>query len=292
MRSGLFYPCICLLLLILIILWISTYRPLKSASLELYTRNNATQGSGHDPASWSVVCPHYNENLDWILSLPSTVSIHLYDCGVDNISDAIRSLSNVYVHDKTGDLAKTELFYAYYKFCSDYYDKLPKHILFMHGHDTGWHQKFTISEIYTKCKQIVEDKSVEYMNLSDEIFDDWVTDTGGFMMSLFAHNWTKIKDYIEDVNDGSPSSIVEINGGQCYVDRNRIHRKSKQYWTKLSNFMSGVQYKSDLGYTMEGANHFVFGESWVREYLKQNLERMRRESKNELELRLCAVMKI
>lgn len=234
--------------------------------------------------SWCIVCPHYKENLDWIFSLPSTVSIHLYDCGVQSIPQSIQDLNNVTVHDKTGNLATSDLFYAYYKFCSDYYDKLPEHILFLHGHDTGWHQKTSISEIYSKCKQIIQHDPVEYINVSDEVFQDWVTD--GFMLSTVRKHWSKYKDLIHDESDSPPVSILDINGGECYVCRSRIRRKRKEFWTNLAEFTSNVKVRSDMGFVLEGCNHFVFGENWVRDYIKKNMISMKDKKMNELEYRL------
>jgi len=73
----------------------------------------------------AVVCPHFEENLGWVIPLLDAfpkIAIYLYDCEVSPVADDISAHERVWVRKKP---AKATHFCVYFDFCFQNYEQLP-----------------------------------------------------------------------------------------------------------------------------------------------------------------------
>ena len=92
-----------------------------------------------------IVTAHWNEDLKWLYDLKDeheyfTISV------CDKLTNPNYAGSGECdVDTNHGDEAS-----SYLKYIINHYDTLPNNICFIHGHDTAWHQKHSMSEVLTQ----------------------------------------------------------------------------------------------------------------------------------------------
>jgi len=214
---------------------------------------------------WCIVCTHYKEDTSWMKGmLKLGVRIVVYDCGVQRIP---LEHSLLEIRDKTGTRQKLDGFYSYYHFCYTDYHNLPKHMLFLHGHDDHWHQSKTIMQLYKESKRIVEnDSSVHYINLSTVFFGDWIGLRHGEITKI---GQAKILDALKEPK---PEKVHEICCGQAYIHRSRIQKRTHANWKEILQVSENIDWHTTEGWALELSFHRVMGEEWQRPIISEALK--------------------
>lgn len=92
-----------------------------------------------------IVTAHWNENLQWLYDLNDEFE-YLTISVCDKLSNLDYAGSgNCDVDTNHGHEAS-----AYLKYIINHYDTLPNNICFIHGHDTAWHQKYSMREVLSR----------------------------------------------------------------------------------------------------------------------------------------------
>tara|TARA_B100000787_G_scaffold100692_1_gene74351 strand:+ start:305 stop:1243 length:939 start_codon:yes stop_codon:yes gene_type:complete len=92
-----------------------------------------------------VVTAHWNEDLQWLHDLNDEFQ-YLTISVCDKLSNPNYAGSGECdVDTNHGHEAS-----AYLKYIINHYDTLPNNICFIHGHDTAWHQKYSMSEVLSR----------------------------------------------------------------------------------------------------------------------------------------------
>jgi len=215
---------------------------------------------------WTIVCTHYNEDTDWIKTmLDLGVKVIVYDCGKKALTLTHPLLQ---VRDKKGQKATLSGFYSYYHFCLHDYHNLTPHTLFLHGHDTAWHQRRQISSIYSDCKYITDTfPSIRYINVSDMIWSDWYSASEDGMYKR-VHD----SELMKILNDPPQEGLHEIACGQAYVHKQRIRSKPKMFWKMLHDYTLNSRFHDVDDYVLEGTFHRVMGEPWKRPSITKHIQ--------------------
>jgi hypothetical protein len=95
-----------------------------------------------------IVSSHYGEDLEWLKNAPVPVVV----CGKEGEKPgAIES------HPKCKTVNQGNEASSYLKFIIEFYDKLPKYILFIHGHENSPHQKINLFDAIREQKWLNKD---------------------------------------------------------------------------------------------------------------------------------------
>lgn len=254
------------------------------------------------PAPVAIVSTHHEEDYSWACTLVAThdnVDLFIYDTGVTPLPAELLASPRVTVLDKTGPLAPVPFFYGVFDFCERHYHRLPELMLFLHGHDTSWHQRLSIATLMQMAGEIImDDPSVEYLALNDRVYDDWYTylhpleRSGDPNTSSILHdvtvNWKAVASLLHENGDTPPpKEIVEIHAAQALVARCRIQARPRAVWARLCEHVRRLHFHTSADYCLEGCFHYIFGEPWRRPFVCDNLMVLAQGKLNELELR-CA----
>ena len=247
-------------------------------------------GGCEQPIGPWIIATHAREDVAWMVALlhsHPTIRIIIYECGIEPLPDSIQGHDRVMIRDKSGHLAPVPFFYGVFDFCASHYEvPLPEHVLFIHGHDTGWHQKFNISTILPMCGHVLASTpDLEYINLNDKVMDDWIL-PGGSMVWRVALEWeSRLSTLLGETRFETPRRLCELHSAQALVHRNRLRARPREAWLRLRAHAASIIFHSEADLALEGAFHRIFGEPWCRPFVEANLARLLDGSVNELELR-------
>jgi len=226
------------------------------------------------------------------------VRIVVYDCGVEPLPEAIVKHARVEVRDKSGALATAPFFYGAFDFCAQCGGEAPPFCLFLHGHDSAWHQKLPVGVLLALCaKAIAQDPALEFANLSDQLLPDWVTPgvlewvadgvRSPSMLVRVANAWPAIGALLggADADSAPPRTIYEVHGAQALVAGSRIRARTSASWKRLREYAAGLTIHSDADYALEASFHRIFGEPWDRPFVRGHEAALLRGTSNELEIR-------
>ena len=193
-------------------------------------------GSSAEPplGPW-IVATHAREDVAWMCPLLTrypTIRIIIYECGIEPLPEEVQRHERIEVRDKSAHLAPVPFFYGVFDFCASYYDApLPEYIFFIHGHDTGWHQKIPMAKIVEMCGQILASTpGLEYINLNDKVMDDWIL-PGRSMVWRVATEWdARLCMLLGEKRSEPPRRVCELYSAQALVHRNRLHARPRDAW--------------------------------------------------------------
>lgn len=264
-----------------------------------------------EPTRVTMVCNHYREDTCWMLPLLDAcdwVSLVIYDCAVEPLPIAVVQHERVEVRDKSGPLASAPFFFGAFDFCArecreaveegETAPTAAEWYLFLHGHDTAWHQKLPISALVALAVRAASrDPQLEYCSLNDQLLPDWITPgvdewtahgvASPSMLRRVAHAWPTLQPLLggDDASAPPPEAIFEIHGAQALVARARLHARPAHAWARLRDHVATLPIHSDADYAMEAAFHRCFGEPWCRPFVQRHAAVLLRGAANELELR-------
>ena len=165
-----------------------------------------------------VLCiSHYEEDLSWLVSLSEPFVI------------ASKTLPTIYPNHvlsvpNTGNEVTSYLLYII-----QYYDALPEYTLFLHGHDTSWHQFYSIQYIVHVLK--TSDTLGGYVNINNYLVNDRNSTTNKYMKQL-SSLWL---DLFETELGPMPSRFREKCCAQFVVHRSRILSHPLEFYRYLTN---------------------------------------------------------
>ena len=252
------------------------------------------QTIGSEPIGPWIVATHAREDVGWmvpLLQVHPTIRIIIYECGIEPLPVHVRGHERIEIRDKSGHLAPVPFFYGVFDFCASHYDvPLPEYVLFVHGHDTGWHQRLTLRQILEMSgRTLAATPGLEYINLNDKVMDDWIL-PGRSMVWRVAIEWdSRLNQLLGEKRSDPPRRIAELYSAQALVHRNRILARSKEAWVRLRAHAGSIIFHSEADLALEGSFHRVLGEPWCRPFVEEHLEHgLRQGTANELELRASA----
>lgn len=199
-----------------------------------------------------IVTAHFNEDLAWLTKAPYPVVM----CDKPGAAHSPFTPSFCIVEKNLGREAS-----AFLRFIVMFYDKLPEHVAFIHGHERAWHQDFDIiNEI--KCANF---KDYDFIKLSRIFPDDWKddhNDTQKRIFDIIAFYW---KDYFEPyLQRQAPKMLMHACCAQFIVSRKAILRHPKEAYEKWYGLSLTTQYDTwDVGVMFEFIWHIIFGDSDV-----------------------------
>lgn len=213
-----------------------------------------------------VVTAHYKEDLNWLRSSKYPVVV----CDKEGAD-----------HSPFPPDAKCSLAFnkgreagSFLKFIIEYYDELPKHVAFIHGHEETYHQRlpFGILEAIEKAKkttygyislnnllQVTGDDRTK-IDFKIPVSDDtWVSEYGDWVHPLIKGAWDEY--FRPMLGYDCPKNLRYQCCAQFIVSRAAILRNSKESYEKLFKFVTDPDqddYKN--GFVLEFTWHMIFGE--------------------------------
>ena len=244
-----------------------------------------------------IVCAHFRENVSWMLPLLASrpnLRIIVYDCGVEPLPSELATYPRFELRNKRGPLAPVPFFYGVFDYCSRDYDSLPDYTLFLHGHDTAWHQKLSIDRLLELLGLVLgaaEGPPLEYANLNDRLKDDWIYPCRSMVWRVAAEWEERLRALLREPRTESPAPqrILEVQAAQAMVHRSRIRRREHDVWCRLRAHAASIRFHSDADLALEGSFHAIFGEPWCRPFVEAHCATLLSGRANELELRAAAL---
>lgn len=222
-KNKLIISIIFIILLLLCLFYIKYYNYLKKHYID-YTFDENTD--------IIIVSAHYNEDLDWLNNSKYPVVV----CDKKG-AGSINLISN---KKCTMDINRGREASAFLKFIIEYYDKLPKKIAFIHGHETAYHQKYPDGIL-----KAIENANIDkygYISLNNEL------------QSIILSNSKFERNH--------PSDIYRIDDGP--------HLEMKKVWSKLYEKELGYEFSNTLRY--QRSAQFIVSREKIRSHPKQFYE--------------------
>jgi hypothetical protein len=190
----------------------------KHNSIESF---NAVQKTWTHETDLIVVTSHYNEDLNWLKKLPYPVVV----CSKEGAAIPAIPADPACIIPNVGREAS-----SYLKFIITYYDVLPKHIAFLHGHETAWHQSVNIVDALRCAKY----KEYGYVSLNGTFF---LRSDDSEFHTLIQRLWKQhFKQHTGTGIDYPKNSVLHDSCAQFIVSREkiRVHKKETyQYWLDI-----------------------------------------------------------
>jgi len=228
-----------------------------------------------------IVCTHFKEDLSWILDVgPCVDRIFVYDCQEQAVPDALKA------HPKVQWRTKPEGngHYSYTLYVTECYHHLPDYTMFLHGHDTSWHQRDPIFTLVSKTQALMAKRHMPaYCSLNDRPYRDWFT-PGQFIRETVERCWPLLADELQ--MPVPPNGVLDINACQFVAHRSRTLARSLSTWQRIRDKVKDIAHHSAEDYFIEGITHILWGEPYRRPCIEQNMRRLLWRKCNELDLRL------
>mmetsp|Transcript_29509 Transcript_29509/g.48918 ORF Transcript_29509/g.48918 Transcript_29509/m.48918 type:complete len:372 (-) Transcript_29509:225-1340(-) len=238
----------------------------------------------------ALVCTHHKEDYHWaveLLSERADILIIIYDCGIHSVPlpETLVKHPRVHIRSKIGPLAKAPFFYSCFDFSVCEYECLPRRlVLFLHGHDTAWHQKLCIRELISLGKAaMMEDPSLQYVSCNDRVHRDWVEPNRKMLGDVTTH-WATVSNLLGE-SSAPPRCIYEVHAAQAIIRCDRILQRPRAVWDALRAHAASLQFHEPEDLALEGMFHYILGEPWSRPFVQQHLKQLATGSANELEIR-------
>lgn len=192
----------------------------------------------------TIVANHYNEDVNWLKQ--STIPVVI--CS--------KTLPSPQCHVGKNKGRETT---AILKYIIDNYENLPKHIAFLHGHETAWHHrgKKGILQVLQNCAKI---NDYGYISLNNHFIDDRNMDNP--KMKHLHELWPHLFEPF--LKRPAPTYLLHDCCAQFIVTRDRIRRLPKRAYEKWYNYIMHEDPNNDDGYIIsvvfEYIWHIIFGE--------------------------------
>ena len=199
-----------------------------------------------------LVSAHYNEDLEWLKKAPVPVVI----CGKEGEKDSVIKSNPKCKTINQGNEAS-----SYIKFIIEYYDSLPQYVLFIHGHETAWHQKVDIFDEIKEHKW----KNKDYCSVNKNGLE-----VGPHNKREMEQKFIPVWDtyFLPYLHRGPPTSIRTDCCAQFIISRNAIlkHKKTTyEHWYKLltvdyKNYPEIAPTSKEMAVIFEFLWHIIFGQ--------------------------------
>ncbi len=200
----------------------------------------------HKNTDTIIVTAHFKEDLSWLRKSPYPVVV---------CSKHGADLPALTPDPKcTMEINRGREYGSFLKFIIEYYDHLPSYVVFLHGHETAWHQQLHIFDAVRCARR----KQFGYISLNNSIFPklEWTKGNNGYdiMESLWEEHF---KPYLLiDL----PTFFYHDCCAQFIVSRDRIRLRSKNAYKHWYDLIFKVKNDYDLGLGFEMIWPLIFGE--------------------------------
>jgi hypothetical protein len=192
----------------------------------------------------NIVVAHYDEDLSWVKNINSQYNVFIY-------SKTDKSYN--FIEPNKGHEAS-----VYLKYIVDHYNNLADKNLFLHGHQTSYHQSEPTDYICNNLNWSIP--SYFSVNRRDWYFHEGVSDV------TYPENYKWIKEnwnYLFPKSEPIPKTFHHYSCAQFQCDKNNILRNSLQFYqnaynwimtTTLPNSQSGRIFEHIWPYIFTGKN--------------------------------------
>jgi hypothetical protein len=201
-----------------------------------------------------VLCiSHFTEDLSWLKYVEKPFVV---------LSKSIELESTIYSRINRGNEVS-----AYLHFIVAYYHSLPELTLFLHGHDTDWHQLYTVPFIVAEL-----DTHKKYHNVNNFHVNDRNVSTNRYMQQLRTI-WPDL--FQQELGEMPSTGFREKCCAQFAVHRDRIRLRSLQFYQRLLEYVLDDSqddaahvdgYHSSMSFVLEFVWHYIFGEPALLDY--------------------------
>jgi hypothetical protein len=200
-----------------------------------------------------LLVSHFEESLHWLATIDTPFII---------ASKTIEDSRILHVPVNRGNEVSSYLLYIV-----EYYEYLPEYTLFLHGHDSDWHQLYNLHYIVHHLKL-----NTGYHNINNYLVNNRYIETNEYMR-LLQSIWLEL--FQEELGDLPEGGFREKCCAQFAVHRDRIRLRSKAFYEQLYQFVISDKqddahnvdgYHSSMSYVMEFIWHYVFGEPAIMNY--------------------------
>ena len=157
---------------------------------------------------------------------------------------------------------------SYLKYIIEYWDELPEHVAFIHGHEDAWHQKYPGS-LLDAMKNARIDK-YDYISLNNwihvstpvrfctslDVYPRGETNSHPEVFMLFKHHWDLFKQIFK--KESVPEYFKFNCSAQFIVSRNAIKNNPKTLYEELFQFVKNDTYWTTI--LLEFAWDNLFGD--------------------------------
>jgi len=210
-----------------------------------------------------IVTSHFSEDLNWLNQSPFPVIVSTNNnCFRMNFTGNVTLDEACRAHINIGREAS-----AYLRFIVNYYNKLPKHIAFIHGHEHAWHQRFPGSLFEAIRRAKCDHYDFISLNLHHSPSDLLVP--GNMYFEAAKHIWPLL--FQPHVGKPYPEAIKRMDlGAQFIVSRNAIKKYPLDVWKGWLHATStpGLlhhHYEKLIAWSFEYSWHALFGENFEYE---------------------------
>jgi hypothetical protein len=194
-----------------------------------------------DDAPLVIVTSHYKEDLRWLRASP-------YPCVVCTKEGADPPAIPADPRCTIPNIGKESA--SYIKFIIEYYDTLPNHVAFIHGHQAAWHQRLDLFAAIGAA----DIQSHQYISLNNFFIDDRHADN--WHMMRIAEQWEA--DFAPYIRRELPRRLLHDCSAQFIVSRDAIRRIPKEGWMHWLAMLQNNPDK-DIGSRFEYLWHYIFG---------------------------------
>ena len=232
-----------------------------------------------------IVCTHFKEDLSWILAVgPRVNRIFVYDCQEQAVPDVLKTHPKVHWRTKPEGNGH----YSYMLYVTECYHQLPDYTMFLHGHDTSWHQSNSISTLLNKMQALMAKQQMPaYCALNDRPYADWYT-PGEFIRETVERCWPLLAEELQ--MPAPPDGVLDIHACQFVAHRSRTLARPLGTWQRIRDKVKDIKHHATEDYFIEGITHILWGEPYRRPCIEKNLRRLVTRKCNELDLRLKGVI--
>lgn len=209
-----------------------------------------------------IVTAHFKEDLEWLRQS----GLPLVICSKEQATPQPDAEPRCMIPNK-GREASSLL-----KFIIAFYDKLPKRIAFVHGHELAWHQRFDILSAIQCAK-----KDKPFVSLNVIFMDD---------RNLSNPTYLSIKDLWKDhfkpwLNIEFPERVFHDCCAQFIVSRDAVRRIPKRGYEHWLQLLMNSPHDNILSVQFEYLWHIIFGEDPILQldpesYVKEHFDCMPR----------------
>ena len=239
--------------------------------LSSYDLSTSEQLSIFSDINLLLMSSHYDEDLTWLSSQIYPHVIYTkkpFPIDMDHADENLpfHDLKHHVPHNVGGEAT------AYLKFIIDYYEHLPRSILFLHGHRYAYHQE----DLLILLNQIRQRDYVDsYCNINSVAWG-----TLGENNELLARHWEEwIGGWLGEMPETEGGWIFDRCCAQFIVGRERIRRYPKRFYEEALEVMyreggEGKEESRKVGLVMEWIWGYIFGGGVLGEGLERLVEKI------------------
>jgi hypothetical protein len=209
--------------------------------------SNDQNSEWHRNTDTIIVTAHFKEDLTWLRSSPYPVVVCTKE-GADKPALAPDAKCSMKYN-------RGREYGSFLKFIIEYYDNLPAYVVFLHGHQTAWHQQLHIFDAIRCAKK----NKFGYISLNNSIFPKMEWSKGNKGYDIMETLWDE--HFKPHLLVDMPTFFYHDCCAQFIVSRDRIRLRTKQAYKQWYDLIFYVKNDYDLGLGFEMIWPMIFGES-------------------------------